>query len=139
MLVFEREKFKTVHTLLVFNMVFTGIMATEAQVDNKAGAGVSNLITDTIKTDFVIQAESFVNTVTRFNWSDAFAALNVDVKSILSDLVSNIAGGYCIIYDISGYSDKDEVKTMMELIEERNKKLIELLIEQKNQTFINNA
>ena len=79
-------------------------MATNAQVKQKAGANANSTATgSTYTSEFVAQADSVINCVTRFNWSDKYSSLNVDVKNILTEASSNLAAIYCICYDQSNH------------------------------------
>lgn len=86
-------------------MAYSGIMATEAQIDAKTGAGVDTGWDDTMKTQAVLQAESLVNVVAGFNLSDVWATtLNVDVKYILTEIVASLAAVEGIAYNFLGYA-----------------------------------
>ena len=65
-------------------MAFTGITATEAQIDQKSGANVSTDFTDVMKTASLLFYENYLNVETEYNWSDAFASLNADVKHLVT-------------------------------------------------------
>ena len=81
-------------------MAFTGITATEAEIDQKSGADVSTLFTDTMKTQSLLMAESFLNSETRFNWSDWYATSpNVDVKYIVTAYTASWVASEAINYD----------------------------------------
>ena len=78
----------------------TGIFATTAEVSRKAGANAS--ATSNVEAyinDFITQAESEINVATGFNWSDAYAGLNVDVKGILKRAASCLAATDVINFD----------------------------------------
>lgn len=86
-------------------MAYAGIMATEADIDAKTGAGVSLLWTDTMKTQALLQAESLVNVVAGFNLSDVWATtLNIDVKYILTEIVASLAAIEGVAYNFLGYA-----------------------------------
>ena len=68
-------------------MADTGIFATTAEVQRHVGANAS--ATSNVEAyinQFMTEAESFINAFTRYNWSDAFASLNVDVRGISAEL-----------------------------------------------------
>ena len=70
-------------------MADTGIFATTAEVSRKAGADAS--ATSNVEAyinQFMTEAESLINATTTFNWTDAFAGLNVDVKGLLKSAAS---------------------------------------------------
>lgn len=103
----------------------------------KAGANVNNNISGTTYTDdFILQAESFVNNVTRYNWNDAFSGLDEDTKSTLREAVSNLAAIYMINYDMSGFTSRSEAETMINVLKSRADECIAVLIDKRVQTFI---
>ena len=62
-------------------MADTGIFATTEEVQRKAGANASSTSnTEAYINDFMTQAESEINCITRHNWSDDYSGLNADVK-----------------------------------------------------------
>ena len=88
-------------------MAFTGITATEAEIDQKSGANVSTDFTDTMKTQSLLQAESFLNGETGFNWSDWFVTgssvggvPNVDVRYIITSFTASWVARDAINYDL---------------------------------------
>jgi len=94
-------------------MAVTSIMTTEIEITSKEGAGVSPDLTDGMHDAWVLQAENKVNVIARYNFSDAYAALDVDVKSILSDLVSSMVAKNGIRYDMGGYTNINEALAML--------------------------
>ena len=120
-------------------MAFGGTLCTEADIEMKEGANVSAAVTEAMHTAWALMAESFVNVTTHFNWTDAYAALSADVKYILSDVVSSKAAMYAIQYDMSGYSSRVEAETMLDVLRDSIVKGIELLKEQNNKIFMEQA
>ena len=81
-------------------MAFTGITATEAEIDQKSGEDVSTNYTDTMKTQALLQAESDLNVKTKFNWSDWYATSpNVDLKYIVTAYTASWVARDMINYD----------------------------------------
>ena len=71
-------------------MVDTGIFATTAEVERKAGANASATSkAEAYVNDYMTQAESVINTMCRYNFSDNYATLNADTKNILKEVASN--------------------------------------------------
>jgi len=100
----KTERFKSLFYILII-MAFTGIMCTEAQIDAKTGAGVDVNWTDTMKTQAVLQAESIVNIIAGYNFSDDYAATtDTDVKYILTEIVASLAAIEGISYNFLGYA-----------------------------------
>ena len=121
-------------------MADTGIFATTAEVERKVGAGASTISkAEAYVNDYMTQAESFINSATTFNWSDAFSTLNVDVKGILKQAASAFAAIMVIRYDMSGYTSRNEAITMINsLTLEFNEAMKELNVKDK-QKFIRNV
>ena len=118
----------------------TGIFCSVAEVQRKAGANAS--ATSNVETyidDFTAQAESFINVATRKNWSDDYAALNDDVKSILKEAASNLAAMYVIQFDMSGFTSRTEAETMLDVLRDGAERCIGLLIDKKQETFMEKA
>src|SRR3972149_5880427 len=85
-------------------MADTGIFATTTEVQRKSGANASSTSkAEAYVNDYMTQVESFINVTTRYNWSDVYSTLNVDVKGILKECASDLAAIYVIQYDLSGF------------------------------------
>ena len=119
-------------------MAYTGIMATEAEIVFKEGANISASVTEAHHNMAVAQAESFVNSITRFNWSDDYAGLDSDVQGLLTEAVSNFAAIYSINYDMSGFTSRSEAETMMNVLRDKAMLCVALLEDQKVKTFVEN-
>ena len=73
-------------------MAHTGIFATSSEILTKAGENYDTSVTEAKINELCLQAESFINVATRYNWTDAWqgGGLNADVKYILSMLESDL-------------------------------------------------
>jgi len=120
-------------------MAYTGIMTTEAEIDQKMGAGASASFTDVMKTASTLQAESTINVTTRYNFSDNFSTLNSDVKMILSDIASSLVAIEGISYDMSGYTSRIEAEDKINVLRDAALRGLSLIRDKKQQDFINNA
>ena len=121
-------------------MADTGIFATTAEVSRKAGAkasAVSN--TEAYINQYMTEAESLINVQTGYNFSDAYAGLNADVKGILKLAASNLAAMHVIQYDMSGFTTRIEAETMLDVLRDGFVKAIEQLREVVKRDFIINA
>jgi hypothetical protein len=117
-------------------MADEGIMATTQQVLDKAGANVSSTSSAEAYTNrFVAQAEAVVNSLTRYNWNDDYAGLNVDVKGLLSDAVACYAAMMVIQYDMSGMSSR-EAETRLDFLRDAFERNIRALIDIKVRDFV---
>ena len=94
----------------------------------KAGAGVSDTIKAgggssglAIGADYAVDAwindaESRINTNSRFNFTDGFSNLNSDTKLILREVASNLAAVYAITYDMGGYTSRSEAESIINVL-----------------------
>jgi hypothetical protein len=115
-------------------MVYTGIFATLLEVQYKAGANASTTATaEAYVNSFMAQAESYINAATQYNYSDAYAGLNADLKAILSECASCIAASYCINYDMSNFNSRQEATTMLDFLKNRADICIGILSDKSNQ------
>ena len=109
----------------------------------KAGANVSSDLTgadgETKWNELIAQAESIINVNVRYNFTDAYATLNDDVKFILEQTASDIAAIYGIIYDMSGYTSRAEAETMINVLRDRAIYSLSMLRDKKQETFTKNA
>lgn len=121
-------------------MADTGIFATTAEVQRKAGANASSTANvEAYINDFMTQAESIINVITRVNWSDKYSTLNADVKSILKLAASNLAAMFVIQYDMSGFTSRYEAETMLDVLRDGYLSAVSVLRDIKQQTFTENA
>jgi hypothetical protein len=121
-------------------MVDEGIFATTAQIQAKAGSGASSVAKAEAYTNvYIAEAESYINSTTRHNWSDDYAGLNTDVKYLLREAASNIAAMYVIQFDMSGYTSLQEAQTMLSVLWDRTLKCIDLLKDWKVKDFKSGA
>ena len=109
----------------------------------KAGANVDSKFTgtdaETNWNELIAQAESFINTVTRINYTDTYASLNADVQKILEDAAACHAAIGAIMYDMSGYTSRAEAQTMLDVNWARLMEDVNLLKDKKHTDFINSA
>ena len=69
------------------NMADFGIWTKNVDIQAKAGTNANATAKATTATDvYVLEIESLVNCLTRFNWSDEYAGLNDDVKHLLKEV-----------------------------------------------------
>ena len=120
-------------------MAVTSIMTTEGAIKAKAGANVSSSITDAQYDAWVLHAENTVNIVARYNYSDSFSGLNVDVKYFLGDIVSSLVAINAIAYDMSGYTSRTEAEDMINILRDAALRGLSILRDKKVVDFINNS
>jgi len=118
----------------------TGIFCTIAEVERKAGANASATSkAEAYVDDYTTQVESVINSLCRFNFSDAYAGLDVDVKGILKEVCSDLVAIYVIQYDMSGFTSRIEAEDMINILRDAALRGLSLLRDKKTQDFINGA
>ena len=121
-------------------MADTGIFATTVEVQRKVGANASTVAnTEAYINDFISQAESLINCMTRFNWSDVYEDLNIDVKGILKEAASNLAAIYVLNYDPDGLSSRTQYEDRVNVLRDGFLRAVSVLRDKKTQDFINGA
>lgn len=121
-------------------MADTGIFATTAEVERKAGSGASSVSkAEAYVNDYMTQAESLINTICRFNFSDAYSGLNADVKGLLKEVASNIAAIYVIQYDMSGYTTRIDAEDSINILRDAALRGLGILRDQIAVDFINGS
>ena len=121
-------------------MVDTGIFATTAEVSRKAGANASSISnTEAYINQFMTEVESYINSWCRFNFSDNYAGLNVDVKGILKECTSSLAAIYVIQYDMSGFTSRLEAESMIRVLRDRAQACFAILRDKKTTEFMGDA
>jgi hypothetical protein len=117
-------------------MAHTGIFATSDEILVKAGENYDTSITEERINALCLQAESIINVATRYNWSDAYAALNVDFKGILSDAESSWVAIQIINFNMSGFNSRAEAQLMMNVLRDNFVRDLEILKDMKQQDFM---
>lgn len=117
-------------------MAHTGIFATSDEILVKAGENYDTSITEARINALCLQVESYINSTVRYNFSDAYAGLNADVKGILSEVASNLVAMYIISYNMAGYTSRQEAQTMLDVLYHRAQQGITELKDKKTTDFM---
>ena len=115
-----------------------GTLAISGAAIEKAGANVSASLNTEYDT-WILEAESYLCVLSRYNWIDNYASLNADVKLILEEAVSNLAAIYAIQYDMSGYTSRVEAEDMINVLWARFNQCVKLLQDQVSVTYMKGA
>jgi hypothetical protein len=118
-----------------------GIYTKNADIQARAGENANTTAKAVAATDiYVLNVESTINSLTRFNWSDAFTAgLNVDVQGVLTDTGASMCAMNVINADMSGFTSRTEAQTMLDVLNNNVQRNLSILRDRKVQTFINDA
>lgn len=117
-------------------MAHEGIFATKAECDAKAGENVDATgWTEANINSWCLQSESVINCACRYNFSDTYATLNADVKSILSEVSSNLVAIYGIIYNMAGIGSRKS-ESAINVLRDAALRGLSLLRDKKTQRFM---
>ena len=121
-------------------MGHNGIFATKAECDAKAGENVDATgWTEANINYWCLHAEGFINCAARYNFSDAYATLNSDVKGLLADAESCLVAIYGISYNMAGYTSRIEAENMINILSWRFDACMKLLADSKTAVYMVSA
>jgi len=122
-------------------MADVGIYTKSADIIARAGTNANATAVAVAATDvYVLNVESTINVMTRYNWTDAFTAgLNVDVQGILTETGACMCAIYVIQWDMSGFTSRGEAESMITILRDIVLRNLSILRDIKSQTFINGA
>ena len=121
-------------------MADTGVFCTTAEVQRKTGENASATANvEAYINDFVGQAESEINSMVRFNFSDAYSSLNNDTRMILKSVASNLAAIMVVQFDMSSYTTRTEAENMINVLRDAALRGLSILRDKKVQDFINGS
>lgn len=118
-----------------------GIYTKNADIQAYAGVNANTTSKAIAATDvYVLNVESKINSMTRFNWTDAFTTgLNADVQGILTETGAAWCAMIVIESDMSGFTSRAEAQTMLDVLRDIFTTNISILRDIKTETFILNA
>lgn len=106
----------------------TGIFCTKAEIDLKVGENVDTTgYTEANINAACAQAESMINALCKYNFSDAYTGLNADIKRILSEAAACWVAVDFISYNMNAYTSRSEAESMINLLWAKFNKLIDIL------------
>jgi hypothetical protein len=112
-------------------MADTGIYASTAEIQYKAGAGASATSKAEAYTNvFIAQAESYINVCAKKIFATStgeFGALDSGTRGVLKEAASNLAAIYVINYSYAGWTDRTEVEDMIDILYKRAMDCIRVL------------
>lgn len=120
-------------------MAHTGIFATSDEILVKAGENYDTSITEARINALCLQVESLINCVTRYNWSDAYAGLNADVKGLLAEVESDLVAIYIISFNMAGFTSRVEAEDMINVLRDAALRGLALLRDMKVRDFMEAA
>ena len=121
-------------------MADVGIYTKNADILARCGVNANATSKATAATDvYVLNIESQINAFCLFNWSDAYAGLNADVKGILTDVGASMCAMLVIQSDMSGFTSRAEAETMLDVLNNNINRGLSILREIAKRDFINAA
>ena len=122
-------------------MADVGIYTKSADIIARAGTNVNATSIAPAATDvYVLNVEAMINSLTRFNWSDAVTTgLNADVQGILTEASACLCAIYAIQWDMSGYTSRIEAEDMINVLRDKALFAISILRDKQVQKFIQEA
>jgi hypothetical protein len=97
-------------------MSYTGTLCTEAEIALMAGENVDATgDTEANRNLLVAQAESYVVTLSRYDWVGNFGSLTANAKQILAEYCSRYVAMSLISYNMSGYTTRVEAEDMINI------------------------
>jgi len=121
-------------------MAHTGIYATAAEMEQRAGTGAAaGAITEAQLNIFAAQAESTINVSSRLVFAadaGAFAALPATTKKILAETAADLSAIYIIIWDMSGYTSRVEAEDLINVLRDAALRNLSVLRDKKSQAFL---
>ena len=124
-------------------MADVGIWTKNADIVARAGIDVNATSVATAATDvYVLDVEALINSMTRFNWSDAVTTgLNADVEGILREASACLCAVYVVQSDFTGTGSRlrIEFEDRVNVLRDRALFAIAILRDKQVQKFIQGA
>jgi hypothetical protein len=121
-------------------MGHTGIFATAAECGAMAGELIdaTGWVEANINS-WCLQAESYLNVLSNFNFSDNFASLNADVKYILAEYEARYCAMCGIAYNMITITNRVVAEDMIMIHWSRMQEIETILTKQENVTYMDGA
>jgi hypothetical protein len=118
-------------------MAHTGIFASAAEIGLQVGELVDSTgYTETLINFSCLHAESFINVLCKYNFSDKYATLNADVKGILAEAEACWVAIDFIKYNMAGYTSRQEAETNINICWAKFWALMAVLQEQDHISYM---
>lgn len=116
-----------------------GIFCTSAAVIAKAGADVDPDLNTEYEAYFIPQAEAYINCHCRYNYSDSYASLNSDARTILAAVCSDLAAIYAINFSHLEHGSTMVAMNMINTLRNSAERGLKILEDDKHRSFIIDA
>ena len=109
-------------------------MCTSGQAINRAGANVSSaVISGAILNSYSDNAEGRICAETHYDFITNFTTRDTGIQYSLQDVSSAMIAMDMVAYDMSGYMDRREAETILDVLDERVNKGLIILKNKSNQ------
>jgi len=117
-------------------MADNGVFTKNADIAALAGVGANTTSVATAATDvYVLNVESIVNVDSDYNWSDTFAALDVDTKGVLTMAGACKCAMIVVSSDTDGYGSR-QAETLLDFLQNTYDAMIKMLLDKDKTAFI---
>ena len=120
-----------------------GIYTKNVDIAARAGIDVNATSITIAETDkYVLDVEALINSLTRFNWSDAVTSgLNADVEGVLREASACLCAVYAVGTDFTGTGSRTriEFEDRINVLRDRALFAIAILRDKKTQKFMREA
>ncbi len=114
-------------------MAEAGTLAINNDVVYLAGANANSTYTAEAYTNYYIKmAEGVVCTATRYDWVTNYASVSTIGKELLREATATLAATKAIQADMSGYASPIEAQTMVNILTNAHKYVVDLLTKDNN-------
>lgn len=97
-------------------MAYTGIIATEAELDAMAGENVDTTgWTEANKNLWMLQVEGFLSAAVQYDVATNWASLDGVTKTILSEYTARYCAMAGIAYNMAGFTTREEAENMINI------------------------
>ena len=121
-------------TLCTSGMVLAKVgIGYNTNLDGKSAAIISS---DFIIDLWIVEGESYVNNLTRYDWVTNYTSIAINKKKILQEIVSSFAAVYAIQYDMAGFPSRAQAEDKINILNNSITRGIAVLKEDKTLSFM---
>jgi hypothetical protein len=101
------------------------------------GAGASaTALSFQYASNFVSNAEAFVNAVTRYDWTTNWSSITSTAKNIVKEAIITLAAAWIVDYDVKGYDSRFEAEYISLALLARSDRALATLLDENVKKFI---
>ena len=117
----------------------TWTLCTSGAAITKAGANANTVIvaSGAALARWSDEAESEASTLARFDVVTGFGTLTANGKQIFQEFCSDRIAQKMIMYDMSGFTSRNEAIMMLNVLENNSDNVSKLIIKDKEKTYLN--